>query len=217
MNRGAFIVCEGIDGAGKTHLAKQLQDTLENNVSVKSPSGIFREMISSSYGHISLQSWQYLWIAEMVNLWDTQINPALKKGKNVIVDRWSWVSRPVYAYALTDIPFAATVQAIEKVMLEHDIRKPDIILLLDAPMNVLEERISERKVDYLSVFEKENVMERVREAYVKVSKILKGTRFKKIASHREPEKILQEVLKELKTEGLYVERSVDPCLENRNE
>ena len=204
--RGTFIVCEGPDGAGKSFLSEIISKN-KNFVLVKSPSGILRDFISESYGKVSARSWNFLWLAEMIDLWDRQISPALKSGKNVIADRWTWISRPIYARFLLDVPFASTVPLIEHVMSFYEIKKPDCVLLLDAPVNILMERISARNMDYLSMFEKENVLEKIRSGYLSIHSTLRGTKFKKILTSADKEKNIESILKFLKTEGLYIDTS----------
>lgn len=93
-NKGMFIVFEGLDGTGKTTLAKYAYDILNEKYPGKiiltcEPSKDtklnLREII---FNEKNLLSQLFLFLADRVNHFQEVIEPALKKGKIVICDRF---------------------------------------------------------------------------------------------------------------------------------
>lgn len=110
---GQLIVFEGVDGVGKSTLAKNLADELQkNNVDVLLLSfpghepktlgnliySLHHRAVSFGIDQISPTSLQTLHIAAHIDCIESRILPALTKGKTVILDRYWWST---VAYGLT--------------------------------------------------------------------------------------------------------------------
>jgi dTMP kinase len=92
---GFLIAMEGIDGAGKSTQARLLQESLQaRNLGVlrtKEPTtGVWGQKLrdSASSGRLSLQEEVELFIKDRREHVETVINPALRDGKIVVVDRY---------------------------------------------------------------------------------------------------------------------------------
>lgn len=102
--RGRFIIIEGIDGTGKSTLARAVAVTLrERGRKVRltheptdKPSGkLIRERLADRSITVSPQEWLGMFIADRrINI-DTVVKPALEKGIDIIQDR-SMYSTLVY-------------------------------------------------------------------------------------------------------------------------
>ncbi|WP_187159431.1 dTMP kinase [Lactobacillus helsingborgensis] len=92
--QGQLIYICGIDGAGKTTLAKKLSKRWENTkyVSVKD-SLYFTEQIRKEHGDTYREYFSpyfrgVQWALDMLKMSNENISPLLKKGTNVIIDRY---------------------------------------------------------------------------------------------------------------------------------
>jgi len=151
MNRGKFIVLEGVDGVGKTTLASQLDleeefihvkrkqisqvhnfvdsQMLKHNKLLWTEDGSMDHMLPSSYW-ISLQAAWYILLTNFV------IEPLLKDGKNVVVDGWYYKLKARLALQGEDMEY---VNNVFKPIVE-----PDMILLLKVDID----KIWDRKKDF---------------------------------------------------------------------
>ncbi len=106
MTNGLFVVLEGVDGAGKTEMAKRLADHVEGLgyevVLVREPGGtiVGEEIRTILRGHDLYETTKLLlFYAARNELLRTVVRPALKRGAVVICDRFS-DSSYVYQVAL---------------------------------------------------------------------------------------------------------------------
>jgi len=173
--RGAFISLEGIEGVGKSTNLAFTADTIRRAghevVTTREPGGTqlgerVREWIlNGDHGKLSPETEALLMFAARARHLDEVIRPALAAGRWVVCDRF------------TDATFAyqgggrgASRTLLEA--LESEIQKglrPDLTLLLDAPLDVGASRIGDRTPDH---FEREQrpFFERVRAEYLSLAK-----------------------------------------------
>ncbi|CAD0355739.1 dTMP kinase [Xanthomonas hortorum pv. cynarae] len=157
---GLLIVIEGIDGAGKTTLARSLATTLEaagaHVVLSKEPTnGPWGTKLrqSAATGRLSADEEAELLIRDRHEHVDTLIAPALARGEIVILDRY-FPSMVAYQGA-AGLPLDA--------LLERNAfaPRPDVLLLLDLPPPTGLARIRARG-DAPNHFETQDNLERCR-------------------------------------------------------
>lgn len=166
---GKLITIEGIDGSGKSTIAKILKQQLKNNPDVvftREPTGewIGEAVYRAIHSEIDPLAELFLFIADHADHLSRTIRPALENGRIVISDRYS-DSR--YAYQ------GATLQGIIEQPLEWVIGLhtgwtvvPDRTILLDVSPQVAVTRVDNR--NHQTKFEKINFLERVRANYLKL-------------------------------------------------
>ena len=163
LTKGILIVIEGIDGAGKSTQAKLLYNDLDRrNIPV-----IFsREPTDSEYGQkirvlaqkgresIQPEEEYRLFVNDRKVHVHTLINPALKAGKVVILDRY-FFSTIAYQGALGLDP--------EKIRAENEIfcPLPDAAFIIDIPTKIGIDRIKNQRNETPNLFEKEQYLENV--------------------------------------------------------
>jgi len=171
-----FITLEGIEGVGKSSHVNFVCDLLANHyiesVKTRETGGtpiaerIRQILLNHDTEHLTLQAELLLLFAARAQNLEHVIKPALAKGKWVVCDRFTDTT---YAYqgGGRQLPMA------EIAMLEQAVQKnlrPDLILLLDAPVEIALSRLSGRgKPDRI---ERENYdfFERARQVYLQRAK-----------------------------------------------
>ena len=173
--RGAFVSLEGIEGVGKSTNLKFTADAIRRAgyevVTTREPGGtqlgerVRDWILNGDHGTLSPETEALLMFAARARHLDEVIRPALAAGRWVVCDRF------------TDATFAyqgggrgASRTLLES--LESEIQKglrPDLTLLLDAPLDVGASRIGDRTPDH---FEREQrpFFERVRATYLSLAK-----------------------------------------------
>ena len=185
-----LINLEGIDGCGKSTQSKFLMEKFEEN---NEKSVIFKEPTSGKYGK---KLWEMLsgkreatteqildlFVMDRKEHVDDKINPALKEGKIVLMDRYYYSTMAYQAAAGIDI---------NRIRKDNEFApKPDIVLIFDLPADLAMKRVKGHSV--ADVFEKEEHLEKVREAYLNLRD---DPLVRIIDSTRTPEEIFKEVWK----------------------
>jgi dTMP kinase len=163
--KGKLIAIEGIDGAGKTAIARHIYGFLTNRGYRCS---LLKEPSDSVYGKIirNLNVPIDPKIEFMLFLKDREIDvkdrilPALRKGLIVIMDRY-YYSNIAYQSAR-----GLNADWIKKLN-EKIAPKPDLVILLDLSAEKAMERIKRRKER--SVFEELEFLKRVREKFLEIA------------------------------------------------
>ena len=148
---GRFITLEGGEGTGKSTLQTALRDRLAEQgiivVLTREPGGTpraeaIRALVLNPPGGdaFSPLAEALLMNAARSDHLDLLIRPALAAGQWVICDRFSDSTR-VYQGVSGEIS-AATLHSIEQHVV--GVTRPDLTLILDAPVNVAQERRSAR-------------------------------------------------------------------------
>ncbi len=196
LNKGLFIVFEGIDGVGKTTqirlLAKKYMDQGFSIIQTKEPTNgqwgqKIREIEKHGRDQISLDYELNLFMKDREEHVSSVIGPALKKKQIILSDRY-YYSSIAYQGALGLDP--AYIQKIN----EERFPKPDIVILLDASPTVSISRIIKgRREKNNQGYEQEDYLIEVRKIFKKLMAdpivqeidggLSKETIFKKIEGH----------------------------------
>ena len=185
-----LIDLEGIDGCGKSTQSKFLMEKFEEN---NEKSIILKEPTSGKYGK---KLWEMLsgkreatteqildlFVMDRKEHVDNKINPALKEGKIVLMDRYYYSTMAYQAAAGIDV---------NRIRKDNEFApKPNIVLIFDLPADLAMKRVKGHSV--ADVFEKEEHLEKVREAYLNLKD---DPLVRIIDSTRTPEEIFEEVWK----------------------
>jgi dTMP kinase len=177
MNRGCFITLEGIEGAGKTTVARYILEWLQARgqpaLLTREPGGTplaerVRELVLKPDGEAIPAAAEMLlmFAARSLHLANL-IRPALARGEWVICDRFTDATR---AYQGGGRGLDRT--AIESLaQLVHADLQPDLTLLLDLPVATGMARAQARR-GQIDRFEQEQAafFERVRAAYLELAR-----------------------------------------------
>ncbi len=165
--RGRFIVLDGPDGSGTTLHTRLLSERLaaesKKVLATAEPSdgsiGVFLRTALVS-GHLSGDALQILFTADRADHLSRIVEPALSAETNVICDRYI-SSTIAYGEALNlDV---AWLEDMNKKFIQ-----PDVLIFLLPPMEVIMERLAERKSH--ESLETNEVQERVHTAYTAMAK-----------------------------------------------
>ena len=179
MQRGRFIVFEGVDGCGKTTQARRAARALERRgypvLLCREPGGtpigerIRRILLDRRYRDMAVETELLLYMASRAQLAREVVAPALAAGTIVLADRFV-LSSLVYQTVAGRLSEAA-VRAVAKVALGD--LAPDLQVVLDVPVHVALER-RRRPADRME--EKGRAfLERVRQGYLAHGKRDPGT------------------------------------------
>ncbi|MGJ0431261.1 dTMP kinase [Methylobacter sp.] len=177
MTRGKFITLEGGEGVGKTTNLSFISSYLQNHgidvIVTREPGGTrlaekIRELLLDSNNEsISESAELLLMFAARAQHIKHVIEPALSQGKWVLCDRFTDAT---YAYQGGGRNMNInTIEWLENLV--QDTLRPDLTLLLDAPVEVGIERAKDR--GQLDRFESEKIdfFERVRQAYLRQAEL----------------------------------------------
>ena len=163
--RGVFIVFEGIDGSGKpTHnkaLANELRSQGHSVLTTSEPSkdriGRFIRMYAERNDHrLTPETEALLFAADRFEHVMTVIEPALKRGRTVISDRYIYSSIAYQGAGGLDIDWIREMNRFAP--------KPDIGILLDILPEFSLQRVDRRK----TVFEVSDYLRKVRNIYLQM-------------------------------------------------
>jgi dTMP kinase len=161
---GTLIVLEGIDGTGKSTQAKFLAEALRNRghrvvLSREPTDGAFgrRLRASATSGRLSPEEELQLFHQDRREHVETLIEPALRGGEVVILDRY-YFSTMAYQGARGFDP-----REIRRVN-EEFAPRPDLLLLLELPIETALDRIGARDGE-VNEFERRDALERCAEIF----------------------------------------------------
>jgi dTMP kinase len=163
--RGAFICIEGIDASGKTTQARRLVKTLRRRcidaVYTTEPSSgkvgkLIRRYVLDRERRVPISVEALLFAADRVEHVETEIKPALEKGKVVVCDRYVYSTLAYQGAAGLDLEWIELINRFALV--------PDLALFLDVTPEIVVKRLKRKR----SVMETPQNLERVREVYMRM-------------------------------------------------
>lgn len=191
--RGILITIEGIDGVGKTTHAKMLaQYLMEKDYEVEQlrepTNGFWGKKIKdlTKHGRNVTPEEECRWfIKDRMEDVQNNINPALKNGKIVIMDRY---------YCSTIAYQGALGLDINKIREENEkfAPKPDLVIILDVPPEVGLARITNNRKEKLNYFETLEYQSKVRELFLNMKSY---DNVKTLDGNRSVEEVQQEIRK----------------------
>lgn len=162
-----LIVFEGIDGSGKTTLSQMFHQRLQAEGTAAlwlreptdSPLGRRIRRIAQEQDSISAQEELDLFLAD--RRWDVETNilPALRAGKTVVLDRY-YYSNACYQGA-RGLDLDAILRANREFAPE-----PDLVFIIDVEVDRALERIGRARESLARLFEKRGYLEKVRANYL---------------------------------------------------
>jgi len=173
MRKGKLIVFEGIDGSGLTTQAEMLKGWLESRgyeayltkEPTDGPAGVQLRLALSKRLIIDPLTVALLFAADRMDQLYSDIITKLENGIIVICDRYSLSS---YAYQSLDVELEWIKQINSKCI------KPDLTIVLDVPTVICKRRMQKQRW-HVELYEEENKLEQVRNAYLRISKNLKDS------------------------------------------
>lgn len=202
MNRGRLITIEGVDGAGKTTLAAALLDALtargRDAVLLREPGGVpaaerIREVVIDPDLHVSARAEALLYAAARAQLVEEAIEPLLRKGKWVVLDRFI-DSSLAYQGGGRELGIEA-VRAINEFALGSTHPDRTLLLMIEPELGRTRARSRTAPPDRLES-EHSEFFNRTAEAYLQLRSEDKE-RIRKIDATRAPEEVLAAALDEL--------------------
>jgi len=172
---GKFITLEGIEGVGKTSNLHFIQGLLESAghdcVVTREPGGtnlgeaLRGLLLSHSDDNMSADAELLMMFAARAEHLSKVIRPALAKDQTVLCDRFT---EATYAYQgggrLLDVKKISDLE----IWVQDDLR-PDLTIILDAPVEIGRARAGKRSAPDRIEKEKDDFFQRVREAYIELA------------------------------------------------
>jgi len=194
LKKPLFIVFEGVDGAGSSTQTQLLSEWFKKHnlpvLATKEPTnnligGLIRGVLTKEWA-LNPAGLQLLFSADRAHHLQREIEPALKKGINVICDRYLYSS---IAFGGLDLEFD-WLWKINKNFLT-----PDIVFWLKISPQTAINRINQSRAGF-ELFEEVKKMEKINQNYQKIAKRLKN--FYEIDAEQTPQQMLAEEIKIVK-------------------
>jgi len=197
--RGCFISIEGIEGVGKTTVLECIRNRLDekkiSHIVTREPGGTpiaeaIREVLLSHYNEMMCPDTELLlmFAGRAQNIAQV-ILPALQRGQWVLSDRFTDAS-----YAYQGGGRGVDIKHITELAkwVQGDLR-PNLTLLLDAPVEVGLNRVKSRGAKDRIETEGVGFFERVRQTYLKLAE-KESNRFKIVNTNQNLENVKQKIL-----------------------
>ncbi len=187
-----LIVFEGIDGSGKTTLAKLFYEYLkgkgyetmyEHEPTDSKIGKLIKEYLKEEVDEIRMKTLASLFAADRYEHIKSLKEKIEKKDIIIIMDRFYHSS---LAYQSVLLPLEWILE------LNKFLPKPDYVFILDVDPEIAAERIKDR-VEHS--FERVEFLKKVRENYLKLKDILKDERIIYLDATKSPKDLLEEVIK----------------------
>lgn len=198
INKGRFIVFEGLDGSGKSTQINLLCERLKQDgrkvYKTAEPTGLttgglIRDALTGNYIRTP-EELAALFLSDRIA---HNVNPQngiiklLNDGYDVICDRYYYSS---FAYQGMD----SDLDWVMRINLGCAVvTKPDICFFVDVPSDVCKGRVDKRG-EFKEIFEREeNTLSRIRGKYLEVFEKLKDDNIRVISSDGSPESICEKI------------------------
>jgi dTMP kinase len=169
MTTGRFVVFEGLDGSGKTTQMARIQkrltrmgiDAVATCEPTEGPVGILIRQMLAGRIVTDPRTLAALFAADRTDHLvtpDTGVKALMEKGRTVLCDRYYFSSYAYHAKDM-DLEWVITLNAVNAQIL-----KPDLTLFIDVAPNTCLERIRAGRT-HLDLFEKIDILTRVRDNY----------------------------------------------------
>lgn len=196
--RGKLVVIEGGVGCGKTTQIKLLKKNLKNWEFYRYPGSTeygekVRDAIQGIYNYkVNEYAAAFGYASTMANLMMNLIIPKLKKGKNIVMDRY-WYT--MYAYQSVGGVSKKLIQNINKIV--TDDTKPDLVIFYDLDPKIGMRRKDGKKDSDKYDIKKVDFHKKVRRNYHEMGKKM-GKRWVTIDASKSVEEIQKETSEILK-------------------
>lgn len=148
-DQGYWLSVDGIDGAGKTTIASMLAIRLRAEVSDEFSRGAVGDALRSSvrqrpnYIARSRLGQSLVFLGDYFEVYETQIRPVIEAGSVVVSDR-GWLSKYAFQFVTLsdDLGETSAVEVLNATL--GQLPRPDLTVFLDAPLDVVQQRITSR-------------------------------------------------------------------------
>lgn len=193
--KGKFIVFDSLDGAGNSTQVKLLADYLnkigkKTHITKEPTSGLIGGLIKSQLTHDWKSSQiclQLLFSADRAYHLEKEVVPLLKRGINVISDRYFFSTLAYGNLEIKDLEWLIKIN--EKFLM------PDLTFFLKVSPKICIERIKKDRFE-ITLFEKEKILKKVWQNYQKLAKIFENVFV--IDGEKEIDKVHQKIVKIVK-------------------
>ncbi len=194
-----FVVIEGIDGSGKTTVAKKLAEELSK---LGRKVYLTYEPTDTKYGKIVKECVDFgdpflitLAFALDRALHTHEIRKKISEGYDVICDRYFYSTLAYEGAMLSEkMELEEALNWIEEIH-KYIVIKPDYVFLLDVEPHTGLGRIESRKSSsMIKFFEKERFLEKVRDIYLRIAE---KYGMKTIDGSKNVDEIIKEIMKEI--------------------
>ena len=202
MDRGRLITIEGIDGAGKTTLAAALVAALKDRgidvLLLREPGGVpaaerIRELVIDPDLHVTARTEALLYAAARAQLVEEAIEPLLREGKWLLLDRFIDSS---LAYQGGGRKLGIdSVRAINEFAIRAALPDRTLLLMIDPDVGRNRSRSRAAEPDRLER-ERDDFFERTVSAYLELA-AQDPKRIRKIDASRPPDEVLAAAVEEL--------------------
>lgn len=190
--KGKFIVFDSLDGAGNSTQVKLLADYLnkigrKTHITKEPTSGLIGGLIKSQLTHDWKSSQiclQLLFSADRAYHLEKEVIPLLKRGVNVISDRYFFSTMAYGNLEIKDLDWLIEIN--KKFLL------PDLTFFLKVSPKICIERIKKDRFE-ITLFEKEKILKRVWQNYEKLAKKFENIHI--INGERKIEEIFENIKK----------------------
>ena len=190
-NKGELIIIEGVDGSGKTTLAKELSEIF-GGLYMKEPLERYKKMLSTTYDPVE----------QLMLMWASRrkvfelIKENLKKSDYIFLDR-SFVSTMIYQERAIKKLFGNFKEFLEKDKIIRYNIEPTLIIILEIKnISVIKERFKKEN-KAINVFEDERMLRKNIIKYQRIIKILRaiyGNKLLVINAEKDLKQVLDEIL-----------------------
>lgn len=198
MNRGVFIVIEGVDGAGKSEQVKQLAERLNaagrRVIITREPSGgpvgvSIRKVLKGS-ARLYWRAMALMFIADRADHLAREVEPALGRGAIVVCDRYDLSGLCYQSASAPDGEGEATIAWL--LAAGAVFRRPDLTVLLELPVEAAASRRQARG-GAPELYERDDFLVKVAAAYGCAERMFPGDNIIRVDGAGSPDEVAARV------------------------